>query len=582
MKKILLKSRLLWVLALSCAIMASLPGCKKTQYPLVPLNQTLNITSYLEANPSQFSLFIQVLQRATATNYNAYGFLNAYGAYTVFVPNNDAINLYLKSKGKTSVNDINVDTLLNLVKYHIIEADTISSTYFIDGKVRHPTDLNLFLTTSVSNDGGVSSYIVNKQAKILQTNITLGNGVVHVIDHVLTPPTRTLAQLIEANPKYAIFSAALKATGFYDTLNVAASQNTNQSRNFFTVFAQTDSDYNAMGITTLAQLQAKYATTGTVLRNPNDGFYLYMSYHIMPEYSFLTDVLSKPSHGTLSPNQDLITDVLQGQNIQLDYDFINGVQYPGVSVDRPNSDISSNNGVLHRILGDLYIKIFPPTRVDFDFGDQPEFRKLSSVFRRAGQSSTGLTSPMTNITWNQPTSIVQYFCNSTTSGTYYWWNDDIQLINFRPTASQMTDITFTTPTIVKGKYKVWFAYQRASQHAGIQFFFDGQPLQNVVPDMNTIYGVPTDSGPVMESKGFKRYTEAPVSTTTNNIYNTDLMFLCGVVTVPTTDHHYFKCVAIGASTGGSGIQTTLDMMQFIPFDQDQETPRYFRRDGSIN
>jgi uncharacterized surface protein with fasciclin (FAS1) repeats len=572
-----LKGGWILVLAICFAILAFLPGCKKMQYPLVALNKTLNITSYLEANPSQFSLFDQILQR---TGYD--GFLDAYGAYTVFAPNNDAVTLYLKSRGKTSVADINVDTLKNLVRFHVILNDTISTTYFVDGKLRSPTFLGQYLTSSVINDNGVSSYSINKQATVLQTNIILGNGIMHVIDHVLSPATKTLAQLIDGNLKYQLFSAALKATGFYDTLNVDANTNPNKLRNYFTVFAQTDSDYNAMGITTLKQLHDRYATATTSLNNPSDGFYLYMSYHILAENSYLTDILSKPSHATLSPNQDIITDVLQVQNIQLDYDFINGVQYPGVSVDRPNSNVPTTNGVLHRVLGDLYIKIFPPTRVDFDFADQPEFRKLTSVFRRAGQSSSALTSPMTNISWsNGTTNTVQYFCNSTTAGSYYWWNDDIQLVNLRPSAGTMNDITFVTPTIIKGKYKVWFAYQRASQMAGIQFFFDGAPMQNVLPNMNTIYGVPTDSGPVMESKGFKRYSEAPVASATNNIYNTDLMFLCGVVTVPTTDHHLFKCVAIGASTGGSGIQTTLDMMQFIPFDQNQESPRYFRRDGSI-
>jgi len=572
------KSRLTFIISVCIAITACLSACKKTEYPLVSLNQTLNITSYLEANPSQFSLFDQILQR---TGYD--GFLNAYGSYTVFAPNNDAVNLYLKSRGKTAVSDINVDTLKNLVRFHVILGDTITSTYFIDGKLRTPTFLGQFLTSSVINKDGVSSYFINKQALVLQTNIVLGNGIMHVIDHVLSPATQTLAQIIDTYPnhKYSIFSAALKATGFYDTINVAAKDNTNQLRNYFTVFAQTDSDYAAIGINSLTDLQNKYGTTATPLHNPTDGLYLYMSYHIIPENAYLTDVLSKNSHATLSPNQDIITDVLQGQNIQLDYDFINGVQYPGVSVDRPNSNIPATNGVLHRVLGDLYIKSFPPTRVDFDFADQPEFRKLTSVFRKTGSSSSPLTGPMTNITWNAPTSTVQYFCSSSTSGTYYWWNDDIQLQNLRPTAGQLTDITFTTPTIIKGKYKVWFAYQRATQAAGIQFFFDGAPLQNVLPNMNTIYGVPTDSGPVMEAKGFKRYTAAPFAAATNNIYNTDLMFLCGVVNVTTTDHHLFKLVAIGTATGGTGIQTTIDMMQFIPFDQNQEVPRYYYRDGTF-
>ncbi|WP_448700218.1 hypothetical protein ACFGVR_23800 [Mucilaginibacter sp. AW1-3] len=140
-------------------------------------------------------------------------------------------------------------------------------------------------------------------------------------------------------------------------------------------------------------------------------------------------------------------------------------------------------------------------------------------------------------------------------------------------------MTFTTPTIIKGKYKVWFMYQRGVCVAGAQFFFDGAPLQNVIPNFNTAnYQTPADSGPVMESKGFKRYTEAPYTLTTNVAYNTNIGFLCGVVTVPTTDRHQFSMVSIG--TAKAGIQV-FDMIQFIPFDQDQESPRYFRRDGTV-
>jgi len=571
MKYNIKRSAWLGVITLCLAITAFLSSCKKVQYPIVSLNQTLNITSYLEANPSQFSLFDQILQR---TGFD--GFLDAYGTYTVFAPNNSAVTLYLKSRGKTSVNDINIDTLKDLVRFHVILGDTITSPLFVDGKLRTPTFLGQFLTSSVINADGVSSYSINKQATVLQTNIILGNGVMHVIDHVLSPATQTLAQLIDGNPKYAIFSAALKATGYYDTLNVPTKLITT-GHNVFTVFAQTDSDYKAIGINTVADLQAKYATTTTPLHNPNDGFYLYMSYHIVPENSYLTDILSKPSHATLSPNQDIITDVLQVQNIQLDYDNINGVQYPGVSVDRVNSNIPATNGVLHRVLGDLYIKIFPPTRVDWDVADQPEFRKLTSVFRKAGQASTGLTSPLTNISWSG-TGTLTYFCSSTTAGTYYWWNDYMTFLQWRP-ASGIPDATMTTPTIIKGKYKVWFAYQRGSTVSGVQFFFDGAALQNVMPNMNTIYGVPGDSGPVMESKGFKRYTNAPFNAATNNIYNTDLMFLCGVVNVATTDRHTFKMVCIGGTTSGGLLQ--IDMIQFIPFDANQEEPRYYGIDGSV-
>jgi len=571
-RKITLNKGYFWSLLIGLFLATGFAGCQKKEYPLVPLNNTLNITSYIEANLSQFSLWDQVLQR---TGYD--GFLGAYGSYTVFVPSNSAVTLYLKSKGASAVGDINVDTLKDLVRYHVILNDTISTLYFIDGKLRSPTFLGQYLTSSVANVGGESSYQINKQALITQSNIYLGNGVMHVIDHVLHPATLTLAQTIAANPKYSIFTQALKATGFYDTINVAANANPNKARNYFTVFAQSDSDYAANGIANYTALAAKYATTSTPLHNPADGLYGYVSYHIMAENSYISDILSKPSHASLSPGLDVITDVLQGQNVQLDYDLVLGVQYPGVRIDRPNSDIPTTNGVLHAVLGDLYIKLFPPTRVDWDLADQPEFRKLTSVFRRPGQSSTALTSPLSNISFDG-TGTVTYVCQSTTSGTYYWWNEILNFNNWR-VASGIPAITFVTPTIIKGKYKVWFGISRGSGKAGVQFYFDGVPLQNVIPNLNTSnYQTPADSGPVMEAKGWKRYTTAPYTLTTNAAYNTVIEFYCGTVNVTTTDHHLFKLVAI---TNSDANPLTVNIVQFIPFDQDQETPRYFGTDGSI-
>jgi uncharacterized surface protein with fasciclin (FAS1) repeats len=575
MKKISTKGRLLLVMVFCLATSFYLTSCKKTVYPLLT-NNLLNITGYIENDPAHFSLFDQILQR---TGYD--GFLQAYGAYTIFVPTDDAVKLYMKSKGKTSINDFNVDSLKDLVRYHVIQNDTINTSFFIDGKLRTFTMLdNQYLTTGVVNINGVSSYLVNGQALMLQSNIVCGNGILHVIDHVLQQPTKTIAQLLSSNPKYTIFTQALVATTFYDTLNVASKNNNLKA---YTVFAQTDSVYQSIGIPNFAALKAKYSTLGSDPTKPTDGLYAYVAYHIIAENSYLTDILSKTSHISLSPGQDVISDVLQGTTIQLDYDLINGVQYPGVSVDRPNSNIPATNGVLHTVLGDLFIKVFPPTRVDWDLADQPEFRKQTSIFRVAGKSTVGLNSPLTNITFNSPAANVTYSCQAAGNNTYYWWNDFISLNNFRNTSGQLTDITFTTPVIIKGKYKVWISYQHTSETSGIQFFFDGNAMQNLVPNIfNTYLGNTadvSDSGPVLESKGWKRYTEAPVSTTKNNFYNTVALFYCGTVNITTTDRHLFKLVAIGAANANA---TGFDMVQFIPYDQDQETPRYFRRDGSIN
>jgi uncharacterized surface protein with fasciclin (FAS1) repeats len=566
MKKYIKKNWLLSVLAIFIA-MATLSSCKKTTYPLL-VNPGLNITQYFENNPTQFSLFDQILER---TGYS--GFLGAYGAYTVFAPDNNGVNLYLKGLGKTSVDQVDVNVLKDMVRLHVIQ-DTLTTANFTDGKLPTPTLYGQFLTTGATNINGVSSYTVNKQATILQTNLRFGNGIVHVIDHVLLPATLTIAQTIAQNPKYSIFSQALTATGFYDTLNVAASANTNPNRKYFTLLAQTDSVFIANGISSFAALKAKYSFTGNPLNNPTDSLYLFVAYHILAENSYLSDIISVGSHATLATGE-VISDVLQGQTILINNDTFNGILEPGIPIDRPNSDVTTTNGVLHSALGNIHIKVRTPARVDWDLGDQPEFRKQTTIFRRAGQTTINYTpGQLVDIMVNG--GLINYSCDASTSTNFYWWDDHLNLgtstAGFRSTpAGLWNDCVFRTPTIIKGKYKVWFSWRSGGENGGAQFFFDGQPLQNVITAFTT--GMPngTDSDPVLESKGYKRYSAAPSTNTTQ------VSILLGVVNVATTDRHLLEMVAIN---GGNNSTITADMIQFIPIDDDQEYPR-FARNGTL-
>jgi hypothetical protein len=171
---------------------------------------------------------------------------------------------------------------------------------------------------------------------------------------------------------------------------------------------------------------------------------------------------------------------------------------------------------------------------------------------------------LANVTWSDGSvSTVIYACQPLNNNTYYRWNDVINIANFRTaTASNtMQSITFITPVVIKGKYKVWFMYPRG-QTNGAQFYIYDVALQNVLPNMQTIYGNTTDSGPVLESKGFKRYNESPVASGSAS-YISNLSFYCGIVGIATTDHHKFTITAVG--TGGTANPEYMDMMQlYLP------------------
>ena len=98
------KSSFLIVL-LSGILAASYISCKKTE--LVTSTTTdVNIYGYLAQNPDKFSELVKIIDK---TGYS--DFLNAYGAYTLFAPNNAAIKAYLQQTGKPSVDAFSVEEL---------------------------------------------------------------------------------------------------------------------------------------------------------------------------------------------------------------------------------------------------------------------------------------------------------------------------------------------------------------------------------------------------------------------------------------------------------------------------------------
>jgi uncharacterized surface protein with fasciclin (FAS1) repeats len=205
-------------------------GCKKTAI-VTTTTDVVNIYDYLKQNPDRFSSLLKIVDKS---GYG--GFLNAYGSYTMFAPTNDAVNLFLTSINKT-IDQITETEAKDIVKFHLLE-DTLTTASFKDGKLPLVTMYGQYLVTSVVNNGGTSSFNINRQALVVTGNILTGNGFVHAIDHVLRPATKTIAQHITDNPDFSIFRQALVATGYYDSLNTI--NLTNPSRRWLTVLAETN------------------------------------------------------------------------------------------------------------------------------------------------------------------------------------------------------------------------------------------------------------------------------------------------------------------------------------------------------
>jgi uncharacterized surface protein with fasciclin (FAS1) repeats len=579
--KTLISKKWLALITITMVITAFLASCKREQFQ-INTTTDVNIMGYLQNDTQDFSLLISILQRTGTDNT-----LNGYGTYTLFAPNNDAIKLYLQDLGKASVNDISVDDLKDFVKIHLIR-DTITTDQFNDGKLRTATMYGQYLLTGAQNINGVTTLTINRQATLIKGDIRTGNGIIQVIDHVLKPATLTLAQMIEQNPAYSIFTQALKATTLYDTLNVLPANQPDSLKKFITVLAESDAVLQAAGISSYDALKARYSDTG----NPasvNDSLYLFMAYHILPGLQYLPDIYNAASHTTYSP-LDVVTTKLAGNDILINDDDFNGVHEQGARIDRANSDNTAANGALHFMEDHYEIKIRFPIPVYWEVTDQPEFQKLNGIYRVTNKSSAKFApGDIKDINWQSGS--IQYMCAPEARQFYVYHNDYLYIAALRTAATANSWIDFTTPLLVKGRYKVWITFIRRKGGKGISVLFDGALLPRVLDLTQSLpsqvlvgnnYTYPPGSTPEsLEALGEKitfggnvPYYNDP--TKTIDYYKDNYGLLAGTIDVTKTDRHTIRLQAVADASG----DVDIDMIQFIPENMDQIYPK-FNPDGSV-
>jgi uncharacterized surface protein with fasciclin (FAS1) repeats len=538
-------------------------SCRKVEL-VETTTQDVNIVGYLDKQPDSFSLFRQILERTGTA-----AFLNAYGAYTCFAPTNSGVKTYLSKIGASSVDAADVETLKGMVRLHLLE-DTLYTNSFTDGKMPVITMYGQFLITSVANNNGVSSYLINRQALVQRSNIRVGNGVIHVLDNVLMPATKTIAQQLESNPNYSIFVQAMKETGFYTQLNTV---NTDPNKKWLTVLAENNKALADSGFATYAALKARYSKTGNPA-NPNDSLYMYVAYHITPGLKYLGDIITVPTHETLLP-QEVISIKLIDQDVVVNEDEFNGVLEPGVRLTRSVSDVSATNGVWHDAAGHFIAKYRKPTALFWDVSSFAEIKKLPAFYKKANYNfvrPTEADNPIKDHYWGwgplAGTNVLSYLYSTSSSITNFAVNNDVNMLPLglpnRPVWWEMR-----TPPIIKGKYKVWICYraqkQSSSSNQLCQVEVNGTLMQRT---MNFTENRPAGTDAELEAIGWKRYIE-----NTTNLFAARQV---GVIDFKTTQQQIIRITPLV----GTQNNNNLDMIQFIPIDENQILPR-FRPDGSL-
>jgi uncharacterized surface protein with fasciclin (FAS1) repeats len=145
----------------------------------VLLPPTQNLVELAQSyNPGQFNILVEAVIKAGLVNTLATG-----GPYTVFAPVDNAFASLLVELGYTSLDEIPVDVLTNVLLYHVVSGRVYSSD-LVSGPV---TTLNGTFTVDVPNLKITDAN--GREANLVPSllNVQATNGVVHVIDRVILP-----------------------------------------------------------------------------------------------------------------------------------------------------------------------------------------------------------------------------------------------------------------------------------------------------------------------------------------------------------------------------------------------------------
>lgn len=191
----------------SLLLSVSLTSCLDEPLTVTTFEQEM-MGEYMEKRPEQFSEFIKLLDTTEVL-----GLLNAYGEYTLFAPDNNAMYEFYQSKGKSSLKGFTLDTLTKIAYDHIIKGYEVPSNEFLDGLMPFLTMSDRYLSTSSQSMAGALVYFVNDHSAIINRDIMVSNGIIHIINKALDPSVLNIVSAIANDERFSLFTQALYETG---------------------------------------------------------------------------------------------------------------------------------------------------------------------------------------------------------------------------------------------------------------------------------------------------------------------------------------------------------------------------------
>jgi transforming growth factor-beta-induced protein len=300
-----MKTRRFFTLTLAIIGMASLvsfTSCDKDDDNMDAMEKDIVETAVADM---QFSSLVAALVKADLV-----GALKGDGPFTVFAPTDEAFEQLFIDLGITGLDELSAADLAPILLYHVVSGNVMStdlSNGYVATLSSGPGDNSLNLLVDADN------IMLNGDVSITSADIETTNGVIHVINKVLLPPT--VVDLAIDNSNFSTLVAAVLKAELAETLSGTGP---------FTVFAPTnaafDDLFTALEVTGIDQLTKEQLIP-------------ILQYHVVAGNVRSTD-LSTGSVTTL--NGDIDINVGMSVTINTDANVV-------------ATDVQGSNGVVHVI-----------------------------------------------------------------------------------------------------------------------------------------------------------------------------------------------------------------------------------------
>lgn len=264
--------------ALSCSNLEEEQKQKSTVVALV--NSQSNLSIYKEA--------------VEITGLNS---ILSTGNSTFFIPTNSAFNKFLIDNNYAVITDVPVPILKEILMNHFMNGLVLSTnlnTGYYKSEAKGTASATNNLSLYVSNLSGVIT--LNGISKVITSDVIASNGIIHIVDAVLSLPT-ILSQLT-ANASFSDLLAALTVQNQFLPLNYF--KNKLSDATIKTFFAPTNAAFTSFNT------EFGFTTANPIATNLQNQI---LRYHIATENNYLAN--------SFTNNQVIATNQLVNLTIQL-------------------------------------------------------------------------------------------------------------------------------------------------------------------------------------------------------------------------------------------------------------------------